>query len=55
MNTPNTPAELRKEFGTFAAFFEWIDKHPRTAAALLWIQAAALVYFLYTYNFTTAL
>ena len=31
----------------------WIDKHPRTAAALLWLQAAALLYIVITYQFTT--
>ena len=31
----------------------WIEKHPRTSSALLWLQAAALAYGVYNYNFTT--
>lgn len=56
MNTQNTPtpAKIRQEFPpTMAAFFSWIDRHPRTAAALLWLQAAAILYAVITYNFTT--
>lgn len=33
--------------------FRWLDRHPRTAAALLWLQAAALAYVVFTYDFTT--
>ena len=33
--------------------FAWTDRHPRTAAALLWLQAAAILYAVITYNFTT--
>ena len=35
--------------------FRWMDPHPRTAAALLWLQAAALLYVVFSYNFTTSL
>ena len=49
--TSNTPAELR-ELGALAPLFAWTDRHPRTAAALLWLMAAALVYVVFTYNFT---
>lgn len=52
--TKQQPAELR-EFGPLGALFNWIDQHPRTASALLWIQGAALAWFAYTYNFTTTL
>lgn len=49
--TTNTPAELR-ELGALAPLFAWTDRHPRTAAVLLWLMAAALVYVVFTYNFT---
>lgn len=53
MNTQNnTPAELQ-ELGALAPLFAWLNRHPRTAAALLWLQAAALVYVVFTYDFTT--
>lgn len=32
--------------------FRWLDRHPRTASALLWLMVAALVYVVFTYNFT---
>lgn len=47
----NTPAELR-ELGPLAALFAWIERHPRTAAALLWLQVAALIWAVFTYHFT---
>lgn len=49
--TSNTPAELR-ELGPLASLFAWIDRHPRTAAALLWLQVAALLWVIFSYNFT---
>ena len=49
--TTNTPAELR-ELGALATLFAWTDRHPRAAAVLLWLMAAALVYVVFTYNFT---
>ena len=44
---------IYKEFGFLGGFFRWLDGHPRTAAALLWILSAALVYVFFTYDFTT--
>lgn len=49
--TTNTPAELR-ELGALAPLFAWTDRHPRAASVLLWLMAAALVYVVFTYNFT---
>lgn len=49
--TTNTPAELR-ELGALAPLFTWIDRHPRTTSALLWIMAAALAWAVFTYDFT---
>ena len=52
MNTQNnTPAPVI--LPGFDWFFRWIDRHPRTAAALLWLQAAALLWAVFTYDFTT--
>ncbi len=50
-----TPAHELAQFGPLAAFFAWIDRNPRTSSALLWLMAAALLYFALTYNFTTTL
>lgn len=36
----------------FDWLFVWIDRHPRTSSALLWLMAAALMYAVFTYNFT---
>ena len=47
--TTNTPAEL---LGALAPLFAWLARHPRTASAILWLMAAALVYVVFTYNFT---
>lgn len=33
----------------------WFDEHPRTAAALLWIEAAAFLLAVFSYRFTTAI
>ena len=52
MKTINdTPAELR-ELGALASLFAWTDRHPRAAAVLLWLMAAALVWAVFTYDFT---
>ena len=54
MNTnDNTPTEIYSEFGALGYLFRWIDEHPRTAAALLWLQVAALIWAVITYDFTT--
>ena len=44
---------INKEFGFLGSLFTWIDRHPRTATALLWLQIIALAYIVLTYNFTT--
>lgn len=48
----NTPANIRREFGPLAALFVWIDRHPRATAFILWLQVAALLWVVFTYNFT---
>lgn len=53
MNTQNTPAHVQELGAPLAALLAWLDRHPRTAAALLWLQAAAILYAVITYNFTT--
>jgi hypothetical protein len=47
------PAHYTSDFGPLGYLFCWIDEHPRTAAALLWLSAAALAYVVFTYDFTT--
>jgi len=49
--TNDNRAELR-ELGALAPLLEWMDRHPKTAAALLWLQALALAYVVFTYRFT---
>jgi hypothetical protein len=49
----HAPAHYTSEFGPLGYLFCWIDRHPRTAAALLWLSAAALMYAVFTYDFTT--
>jgi len=52
----NTPAtadrESLREFGPLAALFAWTDRHPRAASVLLWLMVAALIYAVFTYEFT---
>ena len=43
---------IYREFGPLAGLFAWTDRHPRTSSALLWLMAAALVYVVFTYDFT---
>ena len=51
MNTQNnTPAPV--VIPGLDWLFRWLDRHPRIAAALLWLQAAALAYVVFTYDFT---
>lgn len=33
---------------------KWMEEHPRTVNAILWIQFAALAYVVYNYHFTIA-
>ena len=49
--TTNTPAEVR-ELGALAALLAWMDRHPRTATAIMWLLFAALAYAVVTYDFT---
>lgn len=54
--TTNTqPAEIYRQFGLLGYVFQWLDEHPRTASALLWLQVVGILYAVFTYNFTTAL
>jgi len=46
--TDNTPAIIPG----LGWFFQWIDRNPRAADVLIWISAAALMYAVFTYNFT---
>ena len=45
-------AALVRQLGPLGLLLDWLDRHPRTASALLWAMAAALVYVVFTYNFT---
>ena len=41
------------DFGPLGYLFRMIDEHPRMTSALLWLSAAALMYAVFTYDFTT--
>ena len=41
------------EFGPLGYLFRMIDEHPRMTSALLWLSAAALMYAVFTYDFST--
>ena len=45
-------AALLRQLGPLGLLLAWLDRHPRTAAALLWLMAAALFWVVFTYNFT---
>ena len=51
--TNNTPAHVQELGEPLAALLGWIDRHPRTASALLWLQVAAILYAVINYRFTT--
>lgn len=54
MNTNNSrPANIYGEFDPLIGrALQWIDAHPRSASALLWLQALALAYVVFCYDFT---
>ena len=41
-----------RQLGPLGLLLVWLDSHPRTAAALLWLMAAALAWVVFTYDFT---
>lgn len=51
--TNNNAANIYADFGPLGYLFCWIDEHPRMTSALLWLSAAALMYAVFTYDFTT--
>ena len=51
--TNNNAANIPAEFGPLGYLFRLIDEHPRMTSALLWLSAVALVYAVFTYDFTT--
>lgn len=45
--------KLVKELGLLGRFFTWMDKHEKVTDILLLLQIIALVWVIFTYNFTT--
>ena len=45
-------AALVRQLGPLGLLLDWLDRHPRTSSVLLWLMGAALVYVVFTYNFT---
>lgn len=51
--TNNTPAPVNyNAVPGLSWLFAWIDRHPRTASALLWLLGFALLWVVFTYRFT---
>ena len=51
-NNNTTPAPELAQFGPLAYLFAWLDRNPRTASALLWLQVVALIWAVFAYDFT---
>ena len=45
-------AALVRQLGPLGLLLDWLDRHPRTASALLWAMGLALAYVVFTYEFT---
>jgi len=45
--------QIMKELGPMAYFFMWMEKYPRLSNVILWIEAIALAWVVFTYDFTT--
>ena len=45
-------AALVRQLGPLGLLLDWLDRHPRTASALLWLMAAAAAWVVFTYDFT---
>ena len=45
--------ELVKEFGWMAHLFIWVKRHKTLTDVILWLEVAALLWVVLTYNFTT--
>ena len=45
-------AALVRQLGPLGLLLDWLDRHPRTASALLWTMGLALAYVVFTYEFT---
>jgi hypothetical protein len=47
--------EIPMEIRMIVPFAEWLDRHPTCFNLILWLMGAALVYTVWTYDFTTSL
>lgn len=45
--------ELTKEFGLMAPLFIWVKRHKTLTDVILWLEIIALMWVVFTYNFTT--
>lgn len=45
--------ELMKEFGLMAPLFIWVKRHKTLTDVILWLEIIALMWVVFTYNFTT--
>ena len=45
-------AALVRQLGPLGLLLDWLDRHPRTASALLWAMGLALAYVVFTDEFT---
>lgn len=44
---------MQNQLGILACFFEWAGRHKTLTNVILWIEIIALVWAVFTYNFTT--
>ena len=44
---------LQNDLGLMSYFFDWVDKHKTLMNVVLWIEIIALIWAVFTYNFTT--
>ena len=49
----NNNSTIYREMWVMAPLFKWIDKHPRLANTILWMEGMVMLYVIFTYNFTT--
>ena len=44
--------QIYQEFGPLGYMLKWVDEHPTWSNIILWLMGLALVYVVFTYEFT---
>jgi len=50
--TNNTATNYNELSPVMTTACRWLEQHPRTVSAVIWLELAALVYGVYNYDFT---